>query len=245
LALKIEIYKAMPLLSWIDDLNLKKEVCLLLNKAKEAQIAAFEQFGKNVIDQFSAIFEMSGFNIDYDTWLKSETTRQAQKTLQNHIGDFHQNILGYSEGWTNMKVGNVIDLFSERNKVIAEVKNKYNTISGGKLSDLYNTIDGLISPKTSIYKGYTAYYVAIIPKKPERFNKPFTPSDKEKGEKCPVNEHIREIDGASFYSLVTGSESALEDLFDVLPDVIFECSEGKYQISDKSKLKDFFNLAFN
>ena len=105
-----------------------------------------------MIDPFAALFEMSGFEIEYDTWIKSETTRQAQKTLQNHIGDFHQNILGYSKGWTNMKVGNVIDLVSEENKTIAEVKNKYNTISGGKLSDLYYSLDKLISPKSSIYK---------------------------------------------------------------------------------------------
>jgi hypothetical protein len=143
-----------------------------------------------------------------------------------------------------MKVGNVIDLISKKNKVIAEVKNKYNTISGGKLSDLYYSLDGLVSPKSSIYKGYTAYYVAIIPKKGERYNKPFTPSDKDKGERCPTNEHIREIDGASFYSLVTVSENALEDLFDVLPDIIKVCSGGKYQVKDNSKLKDFFNSAF-
>ena len=188
---------------------------------------------------------MAGFEIDYDTWLKSETTRQAQKTLQNHIGDFHQNILGYSKDWTNKGVGNIIDLLSEKNKAIAEIKNKYNTISGGKLSDLYYSLDKQISPKSSIYKGYTAYYVAVIPKKDKRYNKPFAPSDKDKGEKCPLNEHIREIDGASFYSLVTGSESALEDLFDSLPEVIKTFSEGKYQVKDTVKLKEFFNLAFN
>lgn len=199
---------------------------------------------RNVIDPFAALFEMSGFEIDYKTWLKSETTRQAQKTLQNHIGDFHQNILGYSKGWKNKEVGNIIDILSEEKKIIAEIKNKYNTISGGKLADLYYSLDKQISPKTSIYKGYTAYYVAIIPKKGERYDKPFTPSDKEKGEKCPINEHIREIDGASFYSLVTGYENALEDLFDVLPQVIKLCSSGKYQIRDKEKLKHFFNLAY-
>jgi hypothetical protein len=118
----------MPYLSWITDTNLKKEVSYLLSIAKDAQNVAADEFGKNIIDPFSAIFEMSGFEIDYLTWLKSETTRQAQKTLQNHIGDFHQNILGYSEGWTNMKVGNVIDLVSEKNKAIAEIKNKFNTI---------------------------------------------------------------------------------------------------------------------
>jgi hypothetical protein len=234
----------MARLKWIDDANLKAEVTLLLSVAKEAKNTAVTEFGKNVIDPFSAIFEMSGFEIDYETWFKSETTRQAQKTLQNHIGDFHQNILGYSKGWVNMKVGNVIDLVSNEKKIIAEVKNKYNTISGGKLSDLYYSLDNLVSPKNSIYKSFTAYYVAIIPKTPERYNKPFTPSDKEKGEKCPVNENIREIDGASFYSLVSGNENALEELFSVLPDIIFECSGGKYKVSDSEKLKSFFKLAF-
>jgi hypothetical protein len=234
----------MPWLSWIQDENLKSEVNHLLTIAKDAQKAAVGEFGKNIIDPFTAIFEMSGFDINYDTWLISETTRQAQKTLQNHIGNFHQNILGYSKDWTNKGVGNIIDILSDRKKAIAEIKNKYNTISGGKLSDLYDSLDKLVSPKSSIYKGFTAYYVAIIPKKRERYNKPFTPSDKDIGEKCPLNEHIREIDGASFYSLVTDSESALEDLFDVLPEVIKVCSGGKYQVKDKAKLKDFFNLAF-
>lgn len=234
----------MPYLTWISDSDLKNEVSQLLSIAKGAKKAAVEDFGKNVIDPFAALFEMSGFEIEYDTWIKSETTRQAQKTLQNHIGDFHQNILGYSKGWTNMKVGNVIDLVSDDNKTIAEVKNKYNTISGGKLSDLYYSLDKLISPKSSIYKGYTAYYVAVIPKNGIRFNKPFIPSDKDKGAKCPQNENIREIDGASFYSLATGSDSALKDLFDILPDVINICSEGQYYIKDKRKLKNFFNLAF-
>ena len=234
----------MPFLKWISDTDLKNEVSQLLSIAKDAQKAAGDEFGKNVIDPFAAIFEMSGFDIDYNTWLKSETTRQAQKTLQNHIGDFHQYILGYSKDWTNKGVGNIIDLLSEKNKTIAEIKNKYNTISGGKLSDLYYSLEKQVSPKSSIYKGYTAYYVAIIPKKGGRYNKPFTPSDKDKGEKCPVNEHIREIDGASFYSLVTGLDNALEDLFDALPEVIKVCSEGKYVIKDKVKLKEFFNLAY-
>jgi hypothetical protein len=234
----------MPFLNWISDNDLKREVSQLLSVAKEAQMAAVDEFGKNVIDPFAAIFEMSGFEIDFKTWTKSETTRQAQKTLQNHIGDFHQNILGYSKDWTNKGVGNIIDLLSEKNKTIAEIKNKYNTISGGKLSDLYYSLDKQVSPKSSIYKGYTAYYVVIIPKKGERYNKPFTPSDKDKGEKCPVNKQIREVDGASFYSLVTCSDNALEDLFDVLPEVIKTCSDGKYQIKDKKKLKEYFNLAY-
>ena len=234
----------MAFLKWINNKNLKGAVTHLLNKAQEAKENAAKDFGKNVIDPFSAIFEMAGFEIDYRTWIKSETTRQAQKTLQNHIGDFHQNILGCSHGWANMKTGRVVDLISDKHKIIAEVKNKYNTVSGGKLADLYNSLHGLVMPKSSIYKGYTAYYVAIIPKKSKRYNIEFTPSNKEEGEKCPANKKIREIDGASFYTLATGDKNALENLFDVLPEVISECSGGKYKIRDKEKLKNFFNIAF-
>ena len=234
----------MPLLNWISDKDLETSVNQLLNKAKEAKEKAENQFGKNVIDPFSAIFEISGFEMEYQTWIKSETARQAQKTLQNHIGEFHQNILGSCTGWRNMKTGQVIDLVSDNKKMIAELKNKYNTISGGKLSDLYYSLGNLVMPKASIYKGYTGYYVSIIPKKPFRFDKEFTPSDKEKGEKCPVNNKIREIDGASFYALVSGGQNALENLFKVLPSVILKCSKGKLKVNNIDKLKDFFTQAF-
>ena len=234
----------MPGLKWISDDSLKNEVCKLLAIAQKAKEATTNKFEKNVIDPFAAIFEMSGFELDYNAWVKNEISRQGQKSLQNHIGDFHQNILGHCSGWDNKKTGNVIDLVSEEKKIIAEVKNKYNTISGGKLSDLYYSLHNLISPKTSIYKGYTAYYVAIIPKKPERYDNPFTPSDKEKGEKCPLNENIRAIDGASFYSLVTGHEDALKELYEALPELINECLKGKWKIKDIEKLMKFFNSAF-
>ena len=143
-----------------------------------------------------------------------------------------------------MKTGKEIDLFSKSKKIIAEVKNKYNTISGGKLADLYNSLNNLVMPNSSIYKSFTAYYVAIIPKSPIRYNKEFTPSDKSKSQKCEKNKLIRETDGASFYTLATGDNNAIENLFSILPDVIYKCSHGKYAIEEKQKLKDFFNLAF-
>ena len=235
----------MPQLSWITDKALDSAVFHLLSKSKEAKSEAEINFGKNVIDPFSALFEMSGFEINYEAWIKSETNRQAQKTLQNHIGDFHQKILGSISGWDNMKTGKEVDLYSESNKIIAEVKNKYNTLSGGKLADLYSSLEKLVMPKSSIYKGFTAYYVAIIPKSSIRYDREFTPSDKSRGEKCASNKLIREIDGSSFYSLATGEDRALENLFNVLPNVIEKCSNGKFVIENPEKLKVFFNLAFS
>jgi len=234
----------MPILIWTSDANIETAVSHLLEKATEAKEKSAKEFGKNVIDPFSAMFEMSGFHIDYKSWIGSEKIRQSQKTLQNHIGEFHQNILGSVSNWENMKTGNVIDLVSKEKKIIAEIKNKHNTISGGKLADLYYSLESLVMPKSSIYKDYTSYYVAVIPKRKTRFNKEFIPSDKSKGVKCPSNEKIREIDGASFYDLVTGEKNALDQMYTVLPTVIAKCTNGEYKIQDIDKLKIFFNSAF-
>jgi hypothetical protein len=145
----------------------------------------------------------------------------------------------------NMGVGNVIDIVSTEKKIIAEIKNKYNTISGGKLADLYTSLDNLVMPKSSVYKDYTAYYVAIIPKNPERFDKVFTPSNKDKGNRCPANELIRETDGASFYSLITGKPNALEELFQHLPELI-EKNFGKTIKTDHiEKIMNYFKKAFD
>lgn len=116
----------MPYLIWIDDKNLEEIVIRLLDKASKARFGADKNLNKNVIDPFSAIFEMSGFDIDHKTWIKNEKTRQAQKTLQNHIGNFHQSILGSVNGWADKKTGNVVDIVSTQKKILAEVKNKYN-----------------------------------------------------------------------------------------------------------------------
>ncbi len=234
----------MPTLKWISDKGIEGAVYALLEIASGAKKNATKSFNKNVIDPFSAMFEIAGFEFDHNTWLASETARQAQKTLNTHIGSFHQTILGQCKGWENLGVGNVIDLVCEDKKIIAEIKNKHNTVTKGQLAGLYYSLNDLVSRKTSIYKGYTAYYVTIIPKTGKRFDKEFTPSDKERGEKCEASSSIREIDGASFYSIVTGDENALENLFDALPGLIEKCSAGKYKIKDKDKLKAFFNLAF-
>ena len=201
-----------------------------------------QNFGKNVVDPFSAIFEMAGFGMSYDNWVTSEEARQAQKTLQNFIGEFHQIILGSCTGWKDLKRGNIIDLHSDSNKIIAEVKNKFNTLSGGKLAELYWSLESAVMNKTSVYKNHTAYYVSIIPDRPGRYNKPFTPSNKEKGQKCPENRLIRQIDGASFYTLVTGEVDALQNLFNVLPSVISEINTTTPLENDK--LKALFKLAY-
>jgi hypothetical protein len=210
----------MPYLNFIDDESLIDAVKHVLEIAREAKISAGKKFHKNVIDPFGAYFEAGGFKISHEVWKSNEEARQAQKTLQNHVGAFHQKILGSIHGWQDLYVGSNIDLVCEERKIIAEIKNKHNTITGGKLVGEYQNLEELIMPNASIYKGYTAYFVNIIPKKTARLDKPFSPSNRKTSTKCAPNEKIRIIDGASFYDLATGGKNTLRELYDVLPQVI-------------------------
>jgi len=176
----------MSFLPWVSDDDLTTATKHLLITAEEAFINSREKFSKNVIDPFAALFEIYGFNIDYDTWKKSEEARKSQKTLRNHIGEFHQIILGGVEEWRNLGKGNIVDLVSEQRGIIAEIKNKHNTVSGGDLANKYHDLDNLVSPKNSVYKGFTAYHVNIIPKTRKRFDKPFTPSNNKRGGEMPI-----------------------------------------------------------
>lgn len=239
----------MSYLNYISDEDLTEIVKGVLDIGIEKKQSAEKDFTKNVIDPFGCIFETAAFNVNHATWKSSELIRQSQKTLQNHIGDFHQKVLGCVAGWEDLGTGSVVDLIHRDTKIIAEVKNKYNTVTGGKLADQYYSLERLIMPKASAYKGYTSYFVNIIPKKPERYNKLFEPSDKDKGAKCPENENIRVIDGASFYSLATGQESALEDLHKALPKVIEDVFNKIYEvkgfkIADKKAFYQYFSLAY-
>ena len=234
----------MAYLNWISDADLEKAVKLLVDVTKEALVTSENEFTKNVIDPFSAIFQVAGFGMNYTDWVISEKSRQAQKTMQNQVGVFHQSILGSVEGWEDLGVGQGVDLVCHDKKIIAEIKNKHNTVTGGKLADQYYLLERLVALKASQYKNYQSYFVNIIPKNPERFDDTFEPSDKDKGMKCPKNELIRITDGASFYSMVTGVDDALEQLFESLPSVIKETVGIIFSKSDKDDLKKFFGLAY-
>jgi hypothetical protein len=236
--------KGMAWLGWIGDDVLENIVKTLLEKSSKIKKSGKKNFHKNVIDPFSTVFQMTGFDMSLDSWREAELARQTQKSLQNHVGTFHQNILGSVEGWANLKIGKVLDIVNKEKLIIAEIKNKYNTVTGGKLANLYYSLENIVMHKASIYRDYTAYFVQVVPGRQEKFNRPFTPSDKEKGAPCPLNEKVREVDGATFYALVTGSETALFDLFKVLPDVIEKVAEKKLSNSEREELIGFFNRAF-
>jgi len=229
-------------LPFITNENLLKAVKEVLNKASEAKENAEANFNKNVVDPFSAFFDASSQKITLKSWLKKEKTRQIQKTLQNQIGTFHENILGSMPGCKNLETGEVIDCACHDKKIIAEIKNKYNTTKGNHKVKIY---DNLKLQLRSKYQGYTGYYVEVIPKNKARYDKEFTPPDNETGKRRAKNKNIRVIDGYSFYALIAGHENALEMLYKALPKVAEDILKNDLShIKKDSNFIDLFNKAY-
>ena len=239
----------MAYLPFIRDEDLVNAIDKTIKTGLDAKINGEKDFYKNVIDPFGAIFETAVGSMSTEEWKVKELMRQNQKTLQNQVGEFHNIVLGSVRGWKSLGKGMEIDLENlekHNKKIIAEIKNKYNTVTGSKRKDHYEEFENLVCNKSSKYFGATAYFVQIIPKNAMSFNCCFTPSDKAKGIKKPKNEQIREIDGRSFYALVTGIEDALDQLYKIMPQVIIDHNFSKHKFTeyDKDTFLDFYSRAY-
>ncbi len=205
-----------PWLPFLSNETLCQAVRDLQAVATSARVKAEKDGGRNVIDPFTALFQMQLLQIKPDDWPLIEQNRQIEKSLQNEIGNFHQKILGGIQGWQNLNTGSVVDLVCSERRIIAEVKNKHNTLKASDQASLYDKLHDLVRKKGQEYAGFTAYYVEIIPKTIARYDKLFTPANNTTGTRKAEDALIRRIDGASFYALATGYPDALKQVFTAL-----------------------------
>lgn len=245
-----KVYSLLPidnvpkeeLLPFITNIKLFTQVKRVIDLAKGTLIKKEKQFYKNSVDPFSAVFDAMWQNITLDEWLKQEKSRQNQKTLQNALGDFHQAILGSFNGWEDMGRGKVFDLKNSEKKIIAEVKNKFNTTKGNHKVVIYDDLNVQLKKD---YKEYTAYYVEVIPQNKKIYNKLFIPSDNKTHKQRQKNEFIRQIDGKSFYELATGDPDALKKFYEVLPVVIASIlGRDKLNIKATAAFKELFEKIY-
>jgi hypothetical protein len=223
-------------------------LCTILEELKSAadlaRAKAEKSISRNVVDPFTALFQIQLLSIPAQEWPAVEKRRQIEKSLQNHIGDFHQKLLGAFPGWSDKRVGSVVDLVSEQHHVIAEIKNKHNTLKASDQAGLYDKLSGLVRKKGQQHYGFTAYYVEIIPKRPERYNIPFTPPDNTTGTRKPEDQLIRKIDGASFYAMVTGHDNALKLIYQAIPKALSHMGLPPINSDDNKLMNGYFVDAF-
>lgn len=215
---------------YVEDEVFLREVSTVLNIVTDSLNEIDDDMFTNVIDPFSALFDAITQDLNYDDWIEQEKHRQLQKTLQNAIGYFHQNILGSVDGWINPGAGGGYDVENVDKKIFAEIKNKHNTFNANSSDATYEKIVKFLEEKK---KGYVAYVVIIIPKKPRRYSKHFVPSGK------VSRDDLLTVDGSTFYEMVTGDKNALKLLFQSIPNAVNLLTKNK---KIKTKINGFFDL---
>ncbi len=226
-------------IDFVSDEDLTQAVKTVLdsyNKKDEKTILELLENNKNTTDEFKTIFDLYGNNSSLNKWKDSEIIREHDKTINNKIGEFHQQLLGKVPGWIDLGVGDETgaDLCNEDKTVFIELKNKYNTMNHSSMIACREKLENILDE----YPDATVYWAYIISKNYESVNEPWIFQGKE-------NDKIRKISGNEVYKLITGKTDALKELYYVLPRVI-EDINSDYNLldSDKKVLKEYGKFIF-
>lgn len=211
-----------------------------------------KKFNKNIIDPIKLLFDKNVLNKTYREIIELEINRQRDKSNNNAIGYFHQNIFKYinnckvpKEGW---------DVIYENLETVyyIEMKNKHNTMNSSSAKSTYIKMQNHLLNSKDKDRSICAL-VEIISKKSSDLEWIITI---EKEKQFP-NKRLRRISIDKFYEIVTGDKNAFRDLciqlpitiekiintdssFKVEEDTVFEELEN----IDKDILKSLYKLAF-
>tara|TARA_B110000858_G_C17657895_1_gene405828 strand:- start:78 stop:830 length:753 start_codon:yes stop_codon:yes gene_type:complete len=225
-------------LPFIPDSVLKSEIEIVLNLMDTAIDEIEKDYEENVIDPFVSLFEKTIFDIsDNDNWKKSEFQRQLQKTLNNHIGRFHQNIMCSLKDCKEPPEQGT-DFMCKKEKIYAEIKNKWNSTNADSKAGSYDKLKHALS-KNKKFKGY---FVTIIPKNSKDYCKTMTTTSNEnKSQWRKPRIDIMEINAEFFYEKLTKKKHVLKSIFYRIPDLVEEIKIEKKELLKGIKEDPSFN----
>lgn len=231
--------KYVSFLSDKDFLGCVKWVCEAY--PKEVKRTEIDFLKETSVDPFKMIFDMKNGGFGTKNWINNEKMRQADKTVNNRIGDFHQRILGKVKGWEDLGTGHIteVDLRKKDNSIFIELKNKYNTMNSSSQSKCRDKLENI----TIDFPEATAYWAYIISKDGTSGEKIWKYT--RKGEEF-INQRVKVIYGKKVYELVTGSPNSLEETWIALPQAIEDVIGSKIQFNnqDQEILKEFSRHVF-
>ena len=169
-----------------------------------------KSFYTNKVDTIKLTFDAKFNNINENDLIQSEILRQIDKSINNSIGTFHEQILGGIEGFEVGKLSG-FDIKASDDTLFADIKNKHNTMNSSSAEALFQKL----SRYADDYKKAKCYWVQILAK--GSFNELW------KGEingKEYSHSRVYKISGDQFYALLSGQEDALFQLYKALPKAI-------------------------
>lgn len=169
-----------------------------------------KKFNKNIIDPIKLTFDAKVYGRTMEEVVASECIRQMDKSNNNHIGYFHQNLFRYAgNGWTVPTEG--FDVVNEERHIFVEMKNKHNTMNSAASQKTYMKMQNKIVRdsratcmlvETIATRSQNKTWIVTVDK--EQFN----------------NENIRRVSMDKFYEIVFEDASAFARLCKALPDIL-------------------------
>jgi hypothetical protein len=166
-----------------------------------------KNFHTNKVDTIKLTFDAKFNDIDEESLIQSQILRQIDKSINNSIGTFHEQILG---GINGFEVGNLsgFDIKAKVNTLFADIKNKHNTMNSSAAEALFQKL----ARYANDYKKAKCYWVQILAK----------------GSFCDLwsgdingkeysHSRVYKISGDQFYALLSGQENAMFQLYKALP----------------------------
>lgn len=188
-------------------------------------------FYSNKVDTIKLTFDAKFNDINEDELIQSEILRQIDKSINNSIGTFHEQILGGIAGY---EVGNLsgFDIKATDDTLFADIKNKHNTMNSSSAEALFQKL----ARYADDYKKTKCYWVQILAK--GSFNHHW------KGEingKEYSHSRVFKISGDQFYALLSGQDDALLQLYKALPKAIADymnSAQSEQDIKENSALDE-------
>lgn len=190
-----------------------------------------KNFYSNKVDTIKLTFDSKFNDIDEEKLIQSEILRQIDKSINNSIGTFHEQILGGIKGF---EAGNLsgYDIKAKDNTLFADIKNKHNTMNSSAAEALFQKLKRYADD----YKQAKCYWVQILAK----------------GSFCELwsgdingkeysHSRVYKISGDQFYALLSGKQDAMFQLYKALPIAIkdyLKSVEESEEIAENSALEE-------
>lgn len=211
-----------------------------------------DSFNKNIIDPIKLTFDAKIYGQTVRQTIETECLRQIDKTNNNRIGYFHQNVFKYAGGgWEVPENGDKggFDVVNEKLHIFVEMKNKHNTMNAASSSDTYVKMQNKILHDDKA----TCMLVETIAKQSQ--NVTWALSVNENGRKQHYShERIRRVSIDKFYEIVFKDKTAFCKLCRALPDILDDVTSNDasarlentvYEELDKTDFyKSLYLLAF-
>lgn len=168
------------------------------------------KFYDNKIDTIKLLFDSKFNDINQEDLVNGEILRQIDKSINNFIGTFHEEILGGINGYEIGKLSG-FDVKATDDTLFADIKNKHNTMNSSAAESLFQKL----AYYANTYKKANCYWVQILAKGSFESKWEGIINGKEYS-----HSRVFKISGDRFYALLTKREDALFQLYNILPAAI-------------------------